>query len=139
MKKVLVVMLLIFLITSCSKKSEKVTLEGNWILKSSEIENFSLPNDCNEIKIGDLFIFTDNKLQVVKKNEKCVNTRFVKRDNKLEFFYSDYSFNMKIKTIDNKNLVLISKILPDRMMTDFKEEYLKYKTDGFLITLKRDK
>jgi hypothetical protein len=129
-------MILIFFITSCKNVNEDM-LQGKWIIKSVEISNFNMSNKCLNINSGDQFIFEDNKLDVIKNNLKCFQYKYVLREGKLTIMYSDTGFEMKVVNVSDNKMNLRCKRLPKEMMINWKEDYLKYKKEGFLITLER--
>ncbi|CAL2092888.1 conserved protein of unknown function [Tenacibaculum sp. 190524A02b] len=127
--------LILITVLSCKSQVSNKNLNGEWVIKKTAISSFPLHNNCKEISLGDKFIFTDNDLIVLKKGKKCTKMRYIIRNNKIKFLYSDFSFKLKIKLQENNNLILISKILPEEMMVNWKEEYWKYKKDGYEINL----
>jgi len=129
--------IIICLFFSCSE-NEKNNIEGKWVIKNIEIDNFSLPDNCKNITIGDTLNFKNEGLEVLKKNIKCSDYRYIFRGQNLELLISDMSISMKVISLNSSELKIRSKSLPKEMMINWKEEYLKYKKEGFLITLKRD-
>ncbi|WP_159288444.1 hypothetical protein [Tenacibaculum maritimum] len=123
----------LLIVFSCNEKKSTNKLEGQWEVIKTDIKDFSLPNGCDNLNSKDVFIF-DQETFKIKDKEHC-DYSYKLRGNKITFFVSDFSFDMKIKEIQGNNLILLSKHLPERMMIDFKEEFLNYKINGYKIYL----
>lgn len=136
-KNFLIVVFISFVVSSC-KQEIKNPLDGKWIIKKVQIGKFELPDNCNNIKVGDKFIFEGKKIIIQKEVETCSKYSYTSRNNSIELFISDMSFTMKIRTVDEDKLEILCKYLPKEMMINWKEDYLKYKKEGFLITLEKE-
>lgn len=141
MKNIVYSLMLLFLI-GCNNKNEnrENNIIGKWVIQGTEVDNFSLPNGCKNLSKGDILIFDSNSnLVIERKNEKKCNYYNYKIENQeIKILTSDVAFTISIKQLNNKKLILSNKYLPERMMIEWKESYLKYKQEGFLIHLKRE-
>lgn len=129
---------LIIIISFFSCNSIDKNLEGKWIIENIEINSFDLPEGCVKISVGDKLSFENGNMKVLTDRYKCSIFKYILRDHNLELLISDMSISMKVILLNNKELKIRSKYLPKEMMINWKEEYLKYKKEGFLISLKRE-
>ena len=137
MKNIFLIILLSILF-SCNNKSDKSEILGKWIIESSELESFGLPNDCSALESDDIFIFEENNFKIKRaSNIICKNYSYRIQDSLLKVQVSDIAFNLKILRHDEDKLILSSKFLPKQMMINWKEEYADYKKNGFKIELSR--
>ncbi|TCP27975.1 hypothetical protein EV195_101134 [Tenacibaculum skagerrakense] len=128
---------LIIMIPFLSCTSIDKSIEGKWMIKNIEITSFSLPEGCEKISVGDKLNFDNGNMEILTDGYKCSTFKYILRDQNLELLISDMSISMKVISLNSNELKIRSKSLPKEMMINWKEEYLKYIQEGFLITLKR--
>lgn len=131
---------LILMVYSCSSSNSR-QLEGtSWILTSSEVDILDLPGKCSHLKKGAIFKFSDGSLAVSPiSGYACKNYAYQLSDSAgaMSIFFEDMVYEYEILELTDESLKIKSHFLSEEYMINWREEYLEWKSDGYLIDLTR--